>query len=382
MNEPGIANAVATVDTLLSHALPDNAAAVQQHIVSLLEESAPLYQGLARQQADQIRAQLMAGLAQVGCPAAASPFILEELLTGDSPYAAAAAARALHGCTEPIDWAAKALVDSLVRMAGADQVVDFGPVGSSRSPNQTKSTFQVELLRAISMINAIEPTVINRLRELRDERVLSKKAQSIVTAILADNKKAAPENRSCCGSPSGFSSQTQTELLSVDQLMCLECEDQQARVLRFDEVFCGHVNVVAFFYTRCMNLKKCSATIEQMNTVQEYVDRRQLDCRLGAFSYDPAYDTAARLKAYGNNRGVGEDSALRLLRCPGGITALQQFFDLKVGFDSSTVNRHRIELFVCDRDFSVIEKLTDYNVSLSTGVRDHLARKFAIETGI
>ncbi len=79
---------------------------------------------------------------------------------------------------------------------------------------------------------------------------------------------------------------------------------------------------------------------------------------LRPITYDPEYDLPARLKAYGESRGVAFGDDHRIFRTRVGFRDLQEYFQLGVNFTGSTVNRHRIELFVLDSQGEIAATFT------------------------
>ena len=76
-----------------------------------------------------------------------------------------------------------------------------------------------------------------------------------------------------------------------------------------------------------------------------------LDGRIqtAAITYDPEFDLPARLRAYGENRGVVFSPSARIFRTRGALAAVEDYFELGVSFGETLVNRHRIELFLLDQ---------------------------------
>ena len=89
-----------------------------------------------------------------------------------------------------------------------------------------------------------------------------------------------------------------------------------------------------------------------------------------AITYDPEFDLPARLRAYGENRGVVFSPSDRLFRTRGELAALEGYFELGVSFGGTLVNRHRIELFLLDRRCRVAVAFT----RLQWDVEDVLAQ--------
>jgi protein SCO1 len=80
--------------------------------------------------------------------------------------------------------------------------------------------------------------------------------------------------------------------------------------------------------------------------------------KTAAITYDPEYDLPPTLEAYGENRGVALSDDHRILRTRTGFRELQEYFQLGVNFTGSTVNRHRIELFVLDSQGEIVVTFT------------------------
>jgi protein SCO1/2 len=80
--------------------------------------------------------------------------------------------------------------------------------------------------------------------------------------------------------------------------------------------------------------------------------------RIAAISYDPDYDRPPLLAAYGAQRGFRFDARNRFFRTDGPVEPLRARFDLGVGYGPSTVNRHRLELFVLDAHGAVAASFT------------------------
>ena len=85
-----------------------------------------------------------------------------------------------------------------------------------------------------------------------------------------------------------------------------------------------------------------------------------LDGRIqtAAITYDPEFDLPTRLRAYGENRGVVFSPSDHLLRTKGALAPLEDYFVLGVSFSGTLVNRHRIELFLLDREARVAGAFT------------------------
>ncbi len=176
-------------------------------------------------------------------------------------------------------------------------------------------------------------------------------AESPVDASPSRTEVAAASDSCCCsGSPEPTSPATEPDLSRLPPRSAA-LQDQDGSIFTFSNFFAGHVSIVAFFYTRCENPDKCSLTITNLAKLQQLLGDAPLfaDIRLAAVTYDPAFDTPARLKAYGRDRGVHFDERTKFVRTVDDLSPLAAFFSLSVSFGEATVNLHRVELTVLNR---------------------------------
>jgi protein SCO1/2 len=172
---------------------------------------------------------------------------------------------------------------------------------------------------------------------------------------IRPHRTASASGCCCAATPLGVLAGTPSPVWPSGVMPDVTFEDQDGTRLRYDDLFGGKPSIAVFFYTRCPNPNKCSLTITKLAQLQDAIAaagvRGQL--RTIAVTYDPDFDVPARLRAYGTDRGVVFDDDHRLVRTLTGFTELQERFQLGVNFTGSTVNRHRIELFVLDSDGDV-----------------------------
>jgi cytochrome oxidase Cu insertion factor (SCO1/SenC/PrrC family) len=319
-------------------------------LVDLLAEQAPIYSGRSAGEAERLRGYLLASFESVGLPASALPFVIEELETGITPYALAAAAKALRGASILPAGIVPLLLDAIDRIRQSDDVVDFDSrtAPASRAPPHTALT---ELFRTLAWLGPRARAALPPLQAM-----LARNPPVFSAAVLAEiERTAAALSRhgestphACCAEyPIAISSPASAGVDIKD----VELQDQDGAVFSFGQFFRGRPSVLTFFYTRCMNPNKCSLTITKLARLQRRVGEEDLDGRINiaAISYDPAFDLPRRLRFYGAERGMIFDDRNRLIRTTGPFEPLRQCFDLGVGYGSSTVNQHRIELIVLDR---------------------------------
>jgi len=327
-------------------------------LVALLPEQTSLYAGRSANATVRMRGYIIAAFGQVGLPAAALPYVLEELESGRDPYLVAAAATALRGLNGPPSQVVPFLLKAIENVRYADDAVSFDSY-RPRWPLPNHTTAIEELLKTFAWLGPNAQSARSALEALHDHpEAMSPSARATLEAVLAE---LGGVTAGCCAAPGNLMDQgagaAHRDLaIPAD----VELEDQDGCRLSFGGFFSGRPSIVAFFYTRCDNPNKCSLTITKLAALQRALGERGLHGRVrtAAITYDPAYDLPPRLRAYGENRGVVFGESDRFLRTTAGLGPLQAYFDLGVGFGQASVNRHRIELFVLDHQATVAARFT------------------------
>jgi cytochrome oxidase Cu insertion factor (SCO1/SenC/PrrC family) len=328
----------------------------RDRLVALLAERSPLYAGRGANAVVRLRGYLIAAFEQLGLPDEALPYVLEELETGRDAYLVAAAARALRG-RDPTPDAVPFLLRALDNIRDVDDAVSFAGY-RPRWPAPDRTTATEELLLTLAFLGEhARPALPDLVALGEDPGAVSGPARATLTAIL---DRLGDDRPGCCTPapasplPGGLGVVAGGRERAVPADIVLE--DQDGRTLTFGEFFVGWPSVVAFFYTRCDNPNKCSLTITKLARLQRALRRGPSPGRVrtAAITYDPGFDLAPRLRAYGENRGAVFGPGDRFLRAPGGLRPLDDYFQLGVNFGQALVNRHRIELFVLDSAAQVV----------------------------
>jgi len=332
----------------------------RRELRDLLREEHPIYEGRGAAAVVRMRGWILLALGRIGLEDADLPFVLEELDAGTDAYLVAAAARALRAYPRPGPVLAPFVMRALANIRYRDEPVCFGGYGEY-AVGGGDTTPVLELLAALAWLGPHARESLPELESLRAERggTFRKRAAELeraLTAIRGDaNERApAPSVDACCVLPGslGYGSRWGSRSRRGEPIGALRLEDQAGEWATFGELFRGHPSIVAFFYTRCDNPLKCSLTVSKLGRVQKLLESRGVDelIHTAAITYDPAFDLAERMRGYGQNRGLRMDAAHRVLRAPEGMGALSRHFALGVNFVGSLVNRHRIEIFVLDRE--------------------------------
>jgi cytochrome oxidase Cu insertion factor (SCO1/SenC/PrrC family) len=318
-------------------------------LVDLLAEQAPVYAGRSTAEAERLRGYLLASFEATGLPASALSLVIEELESGLNPCTVAAAAKGLRGASTVPERIVPLLLDAIERIRQSDDVVRFD-AGAAAVRGGAPPTALTELLRTLAWLGPRARPALPALEAMlaRDPPVVSAAVLAEIKATLAAVARGQPPAvHACCVGHAAIAPAVPTAETNIADT---ELQDQDGAILSFGQFVGGRPSVLTFFYTRCMNPNKCSLTITKLARLQQLVGAAGLSgqVNVAAISYDPAFDLPRRLRAYGAERGMGFDARNRLLRTTGPFEPLRRSFDLGVGYGSTTVNAHRVELLVLD----------------------------------
>jgi protein SCO1/2 len=333
----------------------------REQLTDLLREDNPLYDQRGAATIVRMRGWVLLAMARAGVSDAALIFVLEELDTGVDGYLVAAAARALRSYPRPTPALAPFLMRALTNIRYRDEPVSFENYGEY-AVSTTGTTAVRELFAALAWLGPHARGVLPELESFRASSGLPRKLRIDVDRALqairsADQADQADEvgTHACCAPPSDLTSTFSRALDSRpggESIESMVFEDHQAELVTFKELFHGQPSIVVFFYTRCDNPLKCSLTVTKLARIQKLLEEQGLADRIrtAAITYDPAFDLPARLRVYGQDRGVRMDQHHRMLRATEDNDALRRYFELGVNFVESLVNRHRIEVYILDAE--------------------------------
>ena len=326
-------------------------------LVALLDERSPRLAGRVTADAERLRGLALAALSDVELPAAAVPFVLEELESGRNPSNVAAAARALRGGGPHLPAEAPALlVGAIERLRASDDTVRF-PTGRDALP--TALADLAETLTILGPAAASAGPGLGRLLAAHGgelSRDVSDRMHVALETIGAAPGQDAP-SPCCCG---GSTAAATAPLSSGDAALVrpLVLEDQDGSRRSFEARFAGRPTVVAFFYTRCENPERCSLTVTRLAGLDRRLRAARIHANVAGISYDPGYDRPARLRTYGEDRGMAFSSRCSLLRTVDRFDPFVEAFGLGVGYGPVTVNQHSIDVVLLDSDLAVTGRLS------------------------
>jgi protein SCO1 len=342
----------------------------RDELLPLLHEGHAVYDGRGESTALRLRGWVLAAFETVGLPAEAVPVVLEALHTGLDPFTVAAAARAARGAVAPDPALPGALVDALVGMRGRDDAVTFSGLRPTW-PDPDSTTALTEVLRTLQALGPAAHGVHADLLEVRRRHAATWSPRVVVALDAAIEATARAPLSLTVAAPSPYVAPVPAGTQEVGTVVL---EDQAGVTTTFDRHFRGRRHVVAFFYTRCGNPAKCSATVTRLAALADRLPVALPGEEVGVagISYDPGYDTPERLTAYGAARGMPFSDSVRLLRSPTGHAVLREHFDLQVGYAGTLVNQHGVELYLVGADTSTEHAWTRVTWTVDE-VLEHLA---------
>ena len=324
-------------------------------LTELLREDHPLYDQRGTAATVRMRGWILLALARTEVSPAALLFVLEELDTGTDPYLVAAAARALRSYPTPNAALAPFVLRAIHTIRSFDEPVSFEGYGEYATSATGTSPVR-ELLATLAWLGPHARESLPGIEALRTPpEGLAKKLHPDVDRALEAIRGSGPAPEPCCTLPPGLGHKlswafgSRRSAKPVEEILF---EDHEGGSITFQELFHGHPTIAVFFYTRCDNPFKCSLTVTKLARVRKLLEDRGLAGQIhtAAITYDPAYDLPERLRRYGQDRGMLLNAQNRMLRTPEGLGVLRSHFQLGVNFIESLVNRHRIEVYVLDRE--------------------------------
>lgn len=321
-------------------------------LLALLREDAPLYGGRGAVEAERLRAFVMARLAARGLADTLMPFALQELETSIDPYGIAAAARVIRRASAVPQETASLLGKALDRVRQIDEIVDLENYPAT--PDPAGRTAVAETIEALAAC----PNGGSELRSLSRDARAGGYLSSDVMALVDKALGRIGGGGACCAGPAALPiSATHATARTLAGVRDVLLENQDGVRMTVGDLFGARPALVAFFYTRCMNPDKCSRTISQLGRVFDELGRRRRanDVLVAAISYDPAYDDPGRLRRYGDDRKFPFAGFCQLLRTVEAFDPIRTALQLEVGYGQNTVNRHRLELMLVDRQGKIDE---------------------------
>ncbi|MEM6765223.1 MAG: SCO family protein [Bacteroidota bacterium] len=339
----------------------------EQSLVNLLSECHPVYKGKSANSVNRMRGYLMASFETVSLPSIALPYILESLTNSFHPYTVAGAAKAVRGIEIPNSNICPYLIKATYNIWRKDQPISFESYYLTW-PLRQYSTAVLEILDTLAWMGPNAISVLPELQRLFSNfsHKLDQRTKSKLLNLIESLEYDFPENitENCCKPIQLNLNDTSFYEKKIDGKIFLE--DQDGKKVQWDNFFSRKLVVVAFFYTRCINPRKCSLTIYNLVKLQKKLESTNLrdKIKITAITYDPNYDTSATLKCYGISRGFTFSPDHKFFRIPKDFDKVIESFNLGVNFNGTLVNQHRIEFFLIDRKGEVKKSFLRFQIDI------------------
>jgi protein SCO1/2 len=323
--------------------------------VELLSERHPVYEDRPTYQIARIRGYALAAFESTGLPKSAVSFVLDELQNGRHAYMVAGAARGLRGSSRPEAAFVPLLLQAINNLRYHNDSLSLD-VFKPSWPLENPTTALSEVFRTLQWLRGYAKGALPELKAFaadpqRFSPQLRAQLKAAIDEVEADNRML---DLGCCDIQNKEIHRAPRWLMGFRNLRSIEhlvVENQEGQHQPLGELIGRKPVVVAFFYTRCTNPKKCTLTINKMGWLQQELRQTGLDksTNLIAFTYDPDFDTATRIRVFGENRGITFGPNVQMLRTRSeDFALLSDFFQLGVSHVGSTVNQHQLELFLLD----------------------------------
>jgi cytochrome oxidase Cu insertion factor (SCO1/SenC/PrrC family) len=309
-------------------------------LAKLLDNSALIWRDRNSDEIDRLKTSILLLMAKAREPNDKATLQLLEILTQtDNPrlYSAAALASSKHLSK------ATALRSGLVRALDApwgDTKIDlhryFPCCEGSRLTTAAR-----EAARALLGCGVGDSEISDNLRRLVDEEGTS--SSTVLKSDLIQSLKLNWEETS---SPALTITKVRERRMALPgDIPVIHCGAKTA-VSKMQ----GKPALLFFVFTRCHDLRKCSASASRVGLLQKELDRQGLGeaANIVVASYDPTYDSVERLEDFCRSRGANT-LAMHFLQMDMSQTkALLSRFSALVSYNGDDIAAHSIELFLID----------------------------------
>lgn len=328
-------------------------------LVNLLSERHAVYIERPSYQMNRIKGYALASFKEAGLTSSAINFVLDELQNGRNAYMVGGAARGLRGAKKPKAQYVNFLIQAICNLKYHDDSFDL-TVFKPEWPLKKSSCGRLEIFKTLQWFRGYAKGAVPELRSFLNNSEdftpdMREEIRKTVNAIEEDKREL---DLSCCeveGKGIQGISWLWKGMRNIGSVGNLRVQNEHGLTQPLEDIINQKPTVVAFFYTRCMNPNKCTLTINKIGWLQSELVQRGIEHKVNlnllAFTYDPNYDTPAKMRAFGENRGIEFGSNAHVLRTrPEEFSVLSDFFQLGVNHVASTVNQHRLELFILNQN--------------------------------
>ena len=344
------------------------------NIISLkLKENDILYQNRGPKEVERLRGYLIASLSEIGINERIIPILKAELTFGYHPYLVAAAARASGKILDSNQSSFVPLLVKYLDQNYKDDYVDLDNYDLSW-PLKMPTTARLEVVKSLAKIGNGENSL---LAQIALQEIVESKEGTIFasdTLLINNSKKAlerlkitvedhsmhhiatAPsDKKGCCSETSAIPTENVTWINPANRkkqhLKAWKAVDQNGNNFYLKNII-GQPFMLTFFYSRCDNPNKCSASIGNLAKLQKDLKNLNLAkaVNLYAITYDPEYDSPSIVKSYGLEHGVVFDENIKFLKLEEDTHKnLLKEVSVLVNYGKGLVNTHGNQIYIFDK---------------------------------
>jgi protein SCO1 len=351
---------------------------VGEIITSRLREDDIIYRNRGPREVIRLRGYMLSSLGDVGAPAVAIPYMVAELTYNShrNPYMVAASARGASGLGAHREILVPYLVNYL-NPKEKDDIFDLDHYNSW--PPKTPTCIREEVLRTLTKFGSSSAQALPELYEALTYTTRNQKLKGLIQGAI-DAINLSPDIAMCETDRSAtaltvsfFDSWRRPSQRPDLELTNFEMTDFTGRRADFTQ-YAGKPTAVTFFYTRCDNYGKCSATISRLSELEmELTERGEKNINLLGITLDPYYDGPGEMLSFAQVRGVDvRRSQIKLLKVndPKQHDLLMRRLSVPVSYQAINVSIHGIEILLFDKNGRYVRRYSNVHWEESSIVAD------------
>jgi len=183
------------------------------------------------------------------------------------------------------------------------------------------------------------PTILDSKEAVEAKAQAAKKTQ----ADKATQEKSSQE----APAAAPLTAASEREKLSTDFTMT----DQDGQPFELKNML-GKPTAATFIFTRCANPNMCPLQGIKMANLQKQIEKAGLSDKVNllVFTFDPAYDTPERLKAWGKEQGIALTNAKLLRPDPREFGDFQYEYRFRAGATADGQITHKTDMMLIDHE--------------------------------
>jgi cytochrome oxidase Cu insertion factor (SCO1/SenC/PrrC family) len=360
---------------------------ISEILSSMLPYQSEIYQNRDKWEVLRLRSYILLTLGEIGFPDSAIPILVDALAYVDERMKVVelgSAIKVVGNFGVEGSLFGESVISAYNRVFSDEEFsLERYEVGFSKDE---ATTIQIEIVRSLGKIcNKKDDYAIKFLNSVLtssddfgfDKRVTTEAQRSLNIILQRESDRKTDKGISkgllhlCTYDKKERSNETPGILNGIERSPYIEAKDRKEVINKnisltdhngikgeFTELI-DRPTLLTFFYTRCQNDRKCSATISHLASLQNHLRNLSLSnkVRLVAVTFEPQHDSPDLLKRYLTDRGVKLGNEAMAIKLESeGHKALLEEMHIPVGYNSGWVNGHGIEAVLLDKDKRIARK--------------------------